>query len=190
MAVEVIINGHDMEVTPRLREHIQKKLGKLDRFIEPITEARVEVSHVKSARSAGDRHVAQLTLRGKGGMLLRAEERTDDMFASIDAVMEKISRQIERFKGKHWKKRGNGAGADTLAAPVEAPVETVEEETPGILRRKRFPLTPMDESEAIEQMAMLGHDSFFVFFNVNTNSINVLYRRRDGSYGLIEPELD
>lgn len=187
MTVEVIVNGHDMDVTPRLREHIQKKVGKLDRYIEPISEVRVEVSQVKSARSASDRQVAQLTLRGKGGMLLRAEERTDDIYASIDAVVDKISRQIDRYKGKHWRRRGNGASADTLAQP-EAPVEAAEGESP-IIRRKRFTLTPMDESEAIDQMALLGHDQFFVFFNANTNAINVLYQRRDGTYGLIEPEL-
>jgi putative sigma-54 modulation protein len=98
--------------------------------------------------------------------------------------LDKLQRQIERYKGKRQRGR-NGRGAPEAVSP---PVEEVEEEAgPTIARRKRFPVAPMDELEAIEQMSLLGHESFFVFFNVASNSINVLYRRRDGTYGLIEP---
>jgi putative sigma-54 modulation protein len=121
-----------------------------------------------------------LTVRSKG-TLLRAEERSADMFTSIDAIVDKMYRQIVRYKGKRY---GRGRGPGELP-----PMEELEEEAPpSIVRTKRFQVVPMDEEEAIEQMELLGHD-FFVFFNVNTDGMNVLYRRKDGNYGLLEPEL-
>jgi len=178
--MQLIIQGKNMEITDRLREYIEKKVGKLDRYLPTITEARVELS-VEGAKSAKDRQVAQLTVRARG-TLLRAEERSADMFASIDAVVDKMYRQIVRYKGKRY---GRGRGPGEMP-----PVEVVEEEEapPRIVRTKRFQVAPMDPEEAVEQMELLGHD-FFVFFNVNTNEINVVYRRKDGNYGLIEPEL-
>jgi putative sigma-54 modulation protein len=177
--MQLIIQGKNMEVTDRLREYIEKKVGKLDRYLPTITEARVELS-VESAKSAKDRQVAQLTVRSRGA-LLRAEERSADMFACIDAVVDKMYRQIVRYKGKRYG-RGRGPGE---MPPVE---EFEEEAPPRIVKVKRFQVIPMDEEEAIEQMELLGHD-FFIFFNVNTNEMNVIYRRKDGNYGLIEPEL-
>lgn len=177
--MQLIIQGKNMEVTDRLQEYIEKKVGKLDRYLPTITEARMELS-VEGAKSAKDRQVAQLTVRSKG-TLLRAEERTADMFASIDATVDKMYRQIVRYKGKRYG-RGRGPGE---IPPVE---EFEEEEPPRIVRIKRFQVAPMDEEEAVEQMELLGHD-FFVFFNVETNEMNVIYRRKDGNYGLIEPEL-
>jgi putative sigma-54 modulation protein len=93
---------------------------------------------------------------------------------------------MERYKGKHYRGRGTNRIGEDLALAEEEPAE---EESPVIARRKRFVLDPMDELEAVEQMTMLGHENFFVFFNANSNTINVLYRRRDGTYGLIEPEV-
>ena len=177
--MQLIIQGKNIEVTDRLREYIEKKVGKLDRYLPTITEARMELS-VESARSAKDRQVAQLTVRSKG-TFLRAEERSADMFTAIDAIVDKMYRQIVRYKGKRYG-RGRGPGE---IPPVE---EFEEEAPPSIVRTKRFQVIPMDEEEAIEQMELLGHD-FFVFFNVNTDGINVLYRRKDGNYGLLEPEL-
>ncbi len=177
--MQLIIQGKNMEVTDRLQEYIEKKVGKLDRYLPTITEARMELS-VEGAKSAKDRQVAQLTVRSKG-TLLRAEERTADMFASIDAIVDKMYRQIVRYKGKRYG-RGRGPGE---IPPVE---EFEEEEPPRIVRIKRFQVAPMDEEEAVEQMELLGHD-FFVFFNVETSEMNVIYRRKDGNYGLIEPEL-
>jgi putative sigma-54 modulation protein len=95
-----------------------------------------------------------------------------------------LQRQIERYKGKRQRGRNGRAVPEAEALPAE---EVEEEAGPIIARRKRFPVSPMDEMEAIEQMSLLGHENFFVFFNVNSSSINVLYRRRDGTYGLIEP---
>lgn len=177
--MRLIIQGRNIEVTDLLRQYIEKKVGKLDRYLSTIDEAHVDLA-VERTKSAEDRQVVQLTLKD-GGAILRAEERTGDMFASLDAALDKIRRQIRRYKGKqqdrwHGKLKG------------KPPLEGYEESAPRIVKVKRFQMTPMDEEEAIEQMELLSHD-FFVFFNVNTDSINVLYRRRDGNYGLLEPEL-
>lgn len=187
MPVNVIINARDMEVSDRLHDYVTKKVSKLDRYLDVLEEATVELRYIKTARKATDRNVAQLTIRGKG-VILRAEERTDDIFASIDSVMDKIHRRIDRYKGKHWKNRGDGRSV--AEAILESQVGAGEEapDAPTIVRRKRFSLEPMDASEAIEQMGLLGHENFFVFLNADTNQVNILYRRRDGSLGLIEPD--
>jgi putative sigma-54 modulation protein len=187
MTLEVEIFGRNMEVTDRIEDYVTKKVSRLDRYLQEIEEARVDVAYIKSARSAQDRQVAQITVRGKG-FILRSEERSDDIFSAFDTAMEKMQRRIERYKGKLNRGRGDGRSAAEVV-----PMETVEEESgelgPVIARRKRFMLVPMDELEALEQMELLGHEMFFVFYNANTNGINVLYKRRDGTYGLIEPEL-
>jgi putative sigma-54 modulation protein len=189
MALEVEIYGRNMEVTDRIQDYVTKKISKLDRYLTGIEEARVDVAYVKSARSANDRQVAQITVRGKG-FILRSEERADDVFAAFDTALDKIQRRIERYKGKRFRGRGDGRSA---AEVTPAETNPAEEETgelgPVIARRKRFMLIPMDENEAIEQMELLGHENFFVFYNVKTNSVNVLYRRREGTYGLIETEI-
>lgn len=187
MALQVEITGRNMEVTDRLNEYVTKKASKLDRYLNEIDEARVDLAYVKSARSASDRQVAQITVRGKG-FILRSEERADDIFTAIDTSLEKMQRRIERYKGKRNKGRGDGKSAAEVAPPIV--VEEVENPQQIIVRRKHFLVTAMDESEAIEQMSQLGHENFFVFLNSSTNAINVLYRRRDGTYGLIEPEID
>jgi putative sigma-54 modulation protein len=191
MALEVDIYGRNLEVTDRMQDYVVKKVSKLDRFLPGIEEARVDLAYIKSARSASDRQVAQITVRGRG-FVLRSEERAEDIFAAIDAALDKMQRRIERYKGKHTRGRGDGRSAAEVA-PVEGGEPIIDEETgelqPAIVRRKQFVLTPMDELEALEQMSLLGHENFFVFFNANTNAVNVLYRRRDGAYGLIEPTI-
>jgi putative sigma-54 modulation protein len=174
-----------MEVSDRLKQYISKKVSKLDRFLTGIEDARVDLAFIKSARSAGDRQVAEITMRGKG-FILRTEERADDIFAAVDAAVDKMQRQMERYKGKHYRAKKNGKSAADIALEPE---EVEEEAETLIVRRKKFVMTPMDEAEAIEQMALLGHEEFFVFYNVRTNAVNVLYRRRDGSFGIIEPVL-
>lgn len=187
MTLEVEIYGRNMEVTDRIQDYVTKKVSKLDRFLPGIEEARVDVSYVKSARSANDRQVAQITVRGKG-FILRSEERADDIFAAFDTALERMQRRIERYKGKRFRGRGDGRSASEVVSE-----EIAEEESgelgPVIVRRKRFLLVPMSEMEAMEQMELLGHELFFVFYNANSNAINVLYRRRDGNFGLIEPEV-
>jgi putative sigma-54 modulation protein len=194
MAVEFDIQGRDMEVNDRLYDYVSKKVSKLDRFINGITDGRVDLAYVKSARSATDRQVAQITIRGKG-FILRSEERTDDIYSAFDAALDKIERRIKRYKGKRYRGRGDGTSVaeDALKAmaEMEAAIEEEEEEEafPTIARRKHFMLIPMDETEAILQMELLGHEDFFVFYNVDTDNVNVLYRRRDGTFGLIETEV-
>lgn len=184
--MEITIHGHNLEVSPRLEEYVDKKLQRLDRKLTDIVGARVDLG-VENARSAGDRQVAQLTLRTERGMILRAEERTGDMFTAIDAVMEKIARQIERYKGRgKVRTRQRRRSAEAVAnGTVTAPI--AEETLPLVVRRKRFTLAPMTENDAVEQLELLGHP-FYVFFNSEEKSINVLYRREDGSYGLLMPE--
>jgi putative sigma-54 modulation protein len=189
MALEVDIYARNMDLTDRIHDYVTTKVSKLDRYLPGIDEARVDLAYVKSARNADDRQVAQITVRGKG-FILRAEERADDILAAVDTAMDKMQRRIERYKGKRYRGRGDGRSAADVA-PVF--IEDIEEETgdlpPMIVRRKGFILLPMDEVEAIEQMELLGHKNFFIFFNANTNSVNVLYKRRDGNLGLIEPEI-
>ena len=180
MALEIGIYTKDLELTDRIQDYATKTVGKLERFLSEIGECRVDLSYAKTARNASDRYIAQITIRGKG-FILRSEERSDNIFAAIDATVDKMTRQISRFKGKHWRKRG---GEPETLQPVE---EIEEEVTPLIVRRKTFTLEPMHEEEALEQLQLLGHDAFFVFYNVENDRANVLYRRRDGSYGLIDP---
>ncbi len=191
MALAVEIYGRNMEITERIKDYVTKKVSKLDRFLTGIDEARVDLAFVKSARSASDRQVAQITVRGKG-FILRSEERSEDIYAAFDTALDKMQRRIERYKGKHYRGRGDGKSAAEVTPSAESG-ELVDEETgemaPVIIRRKQFMLVPMNEVEALEQMSLLGHENFFVFYNVNSNGINVLYRRRDGTYGLIEPEV-
>ncbi len=186
MSVKVDVFGRNLEITDRITEYVTKKISRLDRFLGDIEETRVDFAFNKSARLSGDRQVAQITLRGKG-YTLRTEVGADDLFAAFDSALDKMQRQIERFKGKRTHGRGDGTPASEVAP--EAPIAIEAEESPVIARRKEFTLVPMDEVEAIEQMTLLGHENFFIFYNGNTNSINVLYRRRDGTLGLIDPKV-
>jgi putative sigma-54 modulation protein len=187
--MQLILKGKNVEITDWLRQYVEKKMNKLDRYLPEINEARVELS-VQKTRSSQDRQVAQLTVRSNG-TILRAEERTDDMFAAIDAVVDKMHRQIARYKGKRkdrWQGQGPSRAEAELPSPDTETLEEPEEQTGRVVRVKRFVVSPMDEEEAIVQMELLGHD-FFVFFNPNSGKMSVLYRRKDGNYGLLEPEL-
>lgn len=187
MANKVEALARNMRLTDNTREYVEKKAAKLERYLHEIDEVRVELSHAKAARNAADRQVAQITVRGKG-FILRTEERADDMHTAFDTALDKMQRQIERYKGKHYHGRGDGRSAAEVAVEDEMPVdEDTGQLLPLIVRRKKFPILPMNEEEAVEQMRLLGHDNFFIFFNAEQNAIQVLYRRRNGSYGLIEP---
>ena len=187
MATKVDVQGRNIGLTERIRKHVEQRAGKLDHYLPVIEEAFVELTHHKSARNANDRNVAQITVRGKG-FILRTEERSDEVLTAFDTALDKLHRQIDRYKGKHYHGRGNG---QSVAESVEEPsmMEDTDHLPPIIARRKHFQVLPMNELEAIEQMNLLGHDNFFVFYNAVTSKINVLYRRRDGSYGLIEAEV-
>jgi ribosome hibernation promoting factor len=187
MATKVDVQVRNIHLTDRLKSHVEEKAGKLDHYLPAIEEAYVELTHHKSARNANDRNVAQITVRGKG-LTLRTEERADEVLAAFDVALDKLHRQIDRFKGKHYHGRGNGRSA---AEAVDEPAVLDDTgELPALIeRRKQFRVLPMNELEAIEQMKLLGHDNFFIFYNAETSRINVLYVRRNGSYGLIEPEI-
>jgi putative sigma-54 modulation protein len=183
--MEVTIRGRNIEVTPRLQDYIEKKIGRLDRYLPTITDADVELSSEKT-KSVKHRQVVQLTVRSKG-TILRVEERDHDVFTAIDTVLDKMYRRIGRYKGKrHGRSR---AGAEEIGGEALPAEFTQETEPQGrVVRTKQFQMVPMNMEEAIEQMELLGHD-FYVFFNVGEAKINVLYRRKDGDYGLIQPEL-
>lgn len=188
--MELTVNGKNIDITTRLRNYVEKKTERLDRYMPNLEEVRVDLSTQK-ARNALERQVAQVTIRDRRGTMLRAEEHNNDMFAAIDAVVDKLYRQIRRYRGQKRKRRVAAPQVEEmvdLGEPLPIAEESMEDEG-AIVRSKRFSLNPMNSEEAIEQMELLGHD-FFVFFNSEEEAINVLYRRHDGNYGLLQPEFD
>ena len=176
--MRVTIKGKNVEVTDPVQRYVQKKVEKLDRYFHTIKEAVVTQSKQRNW------HIVEVTLEGDG-VLLRGEERSDNMYAAIDQVVEKLEKQIKRFKGKLIaRSRVEGPSKGEPPAP---PAEELPEETLAIVRTKKFPLKPMSPEEAAMQMELLNHD-FFVFLNADTDLVNVIYKRQDGNYGLIEPE--
>ena len=180
--MELQITSKNMELSSEVRHYIERKLGKLSRHLPHIIESKVEVFEEKT-KSPQQHFVVQVTV-DSSGILLRSEERGADLFTAINKAVSVINRQIEHHKGKLYAKRkGNpfSRGGFSEEAPmVQAPRKVV--------KVKRFTIKPMSVSEAIDQMELLGHD-FFLFFNDDTEELNLLYRRRDDNYGLIEPEL-
>lgn len=181
--MQITISSRNLQVTDQLRTYIEKKVNRLDRYLPNIAEARIDLA-TQNAKSARDRQVAQITLRSTTGTYFRAEERSADLTSSIDAALDKMSRQVKRFKGKHWHSKGRHQQAEVVSAP-----EVVDEDELGqVVRVKRFEARPMNVDEAVEQMELLGHD-FFIFFDASEDAFSVVYRRRDGGYGLLIPEL-
>jgi putative sigma-54 modulation protein len=182
--MELQIFSKNMEISPDIRDYVQKKIGKLTHYLPNITEGKVEI-HEQNTKSPQHRYTAQVTLTSKG-IILRGEERGEGVRAAVDAVAEVLERQIERYKGKLQDK---GRGLSPVRQPEE---EMVAEEEPmnfpRVVRLKRFAVKPMSVSEASEQMELLGH-AFFLFVNSENDRLCLLYRRNDGNYGLIEPEL-
>src|SRR3972149_6539410 len=153
MALQVEIYGRNMDVNDRLNDYVTRKVSKLDRYLAGIDEARVDLAFVKSARSASDRQVAQITVRGKG-FILRTEERSDDLHTAFDAAFDKMQRQVDRYKGKHHHGRGDGRSAAEVIEE-DVPVDETGELLPLIAKRKKFIVLPMNEDEAVEQMGLL-----------------------------------
>jgi len=170
-----------------LREYVERKVDRLARYLPDVSAAEVDLV-VQQTRSDADSHVAQITLRSNRGVVLRSEERSGDMRSSIDAAMDKMERQIRNYKGKHWRSRARRQ-ADRTEEPLVETVELEDEEDLGdVVRVKEFRTRPMSVEEAIEQMELIGHD-FFIFYNVATANYSVVYRRNDGGYGVLLPEL-
>ena len=181
--MELQITGQNIELSPAVRRHIERKLGRLNRHLPNIITSKVEIVDEKT-KSPEQRYVVQMTL-DSNNTLLRGEERGKNLFTAIDKVAAIMARQIEHHKGKLYEKGKGNSLARSKFNEEEEPTES-----PGkVVRVKRFAVKPMPVAEAIGQMELLRHD-FFLFFNANTEEINLLYRRRDGNYGLIEPELE
>jgi ribosome hibernation promoting factor len=181
--MRVSITGKNVQVTDALQAYAERKLQHLSHFFHNIREAHVVVSTQRNW------HIVEVQLDGDG-VFLRGEERTPDAYASIDAVVEKLEKQIKRFKGKLMLRP-----RPTMEAATELNLEEgegaggeEEEPHPVVVRTKRFIVNPMNAEEAALQMELLNHD-FFVFLNADSGQVNVVYRRRDGNYGLIEPEV-
>lgn len=175
--VQMNIRGENVEVTKALRDYAQKKLNKLERYFDqPLTNVNVNLKLYKVGQKA---EVAIPVM----GRVLRAEEINQDLYAAIDIVVDKLERQIRKYKTKLNRKSRQVSKKDNILVP------TVEEETTlneiEIVRKKRFDLKPMSAEEAVLQMEMLGHN-FFVFYNDDTCETNVVYKRKNGKYGLIE----
>ncbi len=181
-----IVTHEDLQMNDHLRDYVEKKVDRLVRSLSNVLSIRVDLSYNPAARNVDERAKAQITIRGKR-LILRTEEYADDIFAAMDKAVDTMERRIERVKGKRYRRPVKHA--ELVADLMETEAQEAAREPSRIVRRKRFILVPMDEEEAIEQMELLGHDTFFIFYNAQTHKINVLYKRRDGSYGLIEPEL-
>ncbi len=180
--MELHITSKNIRLAPEVRRYVERKLGKLNRHLPNITASKVEIAEEKT-KSPQQQFVVQITIDSKG-TLLRGEERGADLFTAIDKVAEIMDRQIEHYKGKLYDKgRGN-----SLAKSESTEEAEVAPHSPRVVKVKRFAIKPMSVAEAIDQLELLGHD-FFLFLNADSERIGVLYRRKDGDYGLIEPEL-
>ena len=180
-----IISGKNIEVTPGLKEVIEQKLGKLERYFTPETEIIVTLSVEK------ERQKIEVTIPVKGN-IIRSEQTSNDMYVSIDLVEEIIERQLRKYKNKLVAKSqghptASSAGNNFKQEFIESEEDSVEDDEIRIVRTKRFGIKPMYPEDACIQMELLGH-SFFVFSNAETDEVNVVYNRKDGSFGLIEPE--
>lgn len=173
--MQISIVGKNLELTEALRQYAEKKTAKVAKFFEqsPL-EAQVSMGVERG------KHIVEIMVSVEG-LLLRGEEKTGDMYASIDGAIEKIERQIHKHKTR-INRRFRGVNQ-----VVAVPNETPEVDEPKIVKTKRFAFKPMSVEEAVMQMDLLGHD-FYVFSNSDTDEVNVVYRRKDGNYGLIEPE--
>lgn len=181
MTFEVNIFSRNLDIDDEFKDQIELKVSGLSRYLDDILEARIDLA-MTNARNIEEREVVQITVQGKG-FILRAEERSADIASALNLAVDTLQKRIRRFKGKRSQRWKQTAGAEEFI-PEE---EEDWEDTPVIARRKQFSLRPMDEWEAIDQMELLGHTNFFVFYNAQTEAINVLYRRHDGSLGLIQP---
>jgi putative sigma-54 modulation protein len=187
--MDIQITGKNLDVLPKVRSYINDKLGKVDKYLDKITSFEVVVSEEKT-RSPEEKSVVQVTINNHG-TLLRAEERGPDTRTAIDRVAETLNRQIEHYRGKlPFANKRQSQSIRTRSVADEPAVEVEEEEGipesgPRIVKMKKFDIKPMSVEEAADQMVLLAHD-FFLFFNQDNHQINLLYRRKDGNYGLIE----
>ena len=181
----IIVKGRNTVVSPAVKAYVEKKIDKVTRQFKAVGD----ITAVLKVENGN--HIAEITVPAKG-ILLRAQESTKDMYSSIDLVIEKIERQVHKYKTKLMKRKYSNfrefqAEAAPAAEPVPGPAETEEEFR--IIRSKSFTMNPMKPEEASLQMNLLNHD-FFVFFDPDFGGVSVVYRRKDGNYGLLEPKLE
>jgi putative sigma-54 modulation protein len=176
------VKGRNLEVSDAIRSYAEEKLGKLER---QLTDPRVELElTVERNPSIAENHVAEATI-WTNGPVLRAREATSDMRASIDQLVDKLERQVTRYKTQRRSRRRRAARSNE---PIPETVPVVADEAePLIVKAKQFNVSPMTPEDAVLQLELIGHD-FFVFRNGDSSEINVVYRRRDGNFGLIEPQ--
>lgn len=174
-----IISGKNIQVTDALKQMVEEKVGKLDKYFKDDVEVNVTLGVKK------DRQKIEVTIPMKGH-IIRAEEESDDMYVSIDLVVDIIERQIRKYKTRLIKK-SRSEGYDGYNQDFIAENEDEKDDDVQIVRTKKFGFKPMKAEEACVQMDLLRH-SFFVFINGDTEEVNVVYKRKDGTYGLIEPE--
>lgn len=179
------IKGDNIEVTPAIREHIEKRVEKIERYFPEGTNANAMVN-LKAINNSQSK--VEITIPMKN-LTLRAEERHDELYAAVDLIVGKLERQIRKYKTKVNRKFRDrepmGQAFATFNTGVSDSTEEETEDDLTIVRTKQFDLKPMDEEEAVLQMNMLGHN-FFVFNDAETNDTNIVYKRKDGTYGLIE----
>ncbi len=169
--MNIIITGRRMDLTQNLKDYAEEKIGKFKKYLNNITEATVTLSVEKY------RHKAEVLLK-VNGLLIQAESITGEMYSSIDEVVEKLERQVKKYKEKFVSHRKNKGKTMTVSAS--------EETIPAIIKRKAFDMKPMSVEDAAMQMDLLDKN-FFVFTNASSGNINVLYKRKDRNFGLIEP---
>ena len=173
------ISGKNINITPGLKDAVESKLGKLERYFSPDTEVQVTLSVEKG------RQKIEVTIPVKGS-IIRAEQDSNDMYVSVDLVEEIIERQLRKYKTKLIAKQQGGH--DFRQEFIESDTSAAESDEIEIVRTKRFGIKPMFPEDACIQMELLGH-SFFVFCNAETDQVNVVYKRKGDTYGLIEPEV-
>ena len=173
-----IISGRNIDITPGLRQAVEQKLGKLEKYFTPETDIIVTLSVEK------ERQKIEVTIPVKGN-IIRSEQESSDMYVSIDLVEEIIERQLRKYKTKLIAKQQGGH--DCRQEFIESDTSAAESDEIEIVRTKRFGIKPMFPEDACIQMELLGHN-FYVFSNAETDEVNVVYKRKNGTYGLIEPE--
>lgn len=198
--MHVTVTGRNIDLTPALKDYLIEKLKRAQKHFDQPLDATALLSVAKNP-SIANNQTAEVTLK-VNGTVIRGEESTENMYASIDLVADKIERQLRKYKTRYWQRSAKGGGnhkGGSDASPVlldeldeedeltVVKASTLEPIRPKIVRSKKFPLKPMRPEEAASHMDLLGHD-FFMFINSETGQVNTVYHRRDGNYGLIEPE--
>jgi putative sigma-54 modulation protein len=184
--MELQIIGKNVKITQSMRDYIQKKVDRLGRYLPGIDDAKVEINQEKT-KAPEHRFTVQVTIRSKG-LLLRGEERSINANAAMDMVIEVLARQIKRYKGKVNRKEKTASLARQIGEEEIAVTGKKKTTEPELVKVKRFIVKSMTVDESTEQMELLGHD-FFLFVNDESGELNLIYRRKDGNYGLIVPEM-